>query len=508
MLQKIIVLAAVGCSIVWAAPDTAWSQFQDMARRIPSGANTMILIDPQVIMATPLAKKENWRENMEKAAAAGISIVTPNTNQLLMAGHIDFEVMHPTWQVAISNLKYEPSMTKIAARIGGSVDRIAERDAALLPEDAYAVRLGKTLAGVMLPGNRQSVARWLRQTDVGGPRLPDFLKKELDYAASKKLPIMMTMDLTDVLSADLVKHRLKDSAALKGKDVDVDKLAEAISSIKGVTLAVSIGNQIHGAIKVEFGTDVEFMGEFAKDMLLEVLGRQGAMIDEFADWDLQIAKDKMQIKGPLYRSGMQRILSVLDAPKSWQYAASSQSEEGSEESLKRLNSQQYFNSVSGLIDDLSKKGGPQNHSNSVTLGQVGLWCGKYAKKIDDLPILNVDEDLLVYGSFVSAGLREAETALRSSGGKSRVRELNAPAQYREIGGYRAGYRGGYGWNNWGAGGWNAYVEDYRAEVEDKVRIRTEERVSSSSSARDIMTQIRTATADTRQKMTKKYQAEF
>ena len=65
---------------------------------------------------------------------------------------------------------------------------------------------------------------------------------------------------------------------------------------------------------------------------------------------------------------MQRILSLLDTPPVLQehlnYSPGSQPDE---ETMKRLASQQYFNSVTGYVDDLKAK--PKGR-DSVTQSQI------------------------------------------------------------------------------------------------------------------------------------------
>ena len=146
-----------------------------------------------------------------------------------------------------------------------------------------------------------------------------------------------------------------------------------------------------------------------------------------------------------------------------------------------------------------------NTTGVKTLGQVGAWFGKYARRIDELPILNVDPELLDYGAFVASALRQAEASFRGSGGRSRVQQLNVPTQYEVYG----GARGGFGrWGAYGGYGAVAYGEDVRAMQQERTRIRTTERVNTAATGRDLMQQVAEATADVRRKMTQKYQVEF
>ena len=507
---RFVVFAVSVASVFQLADATGHAQFAGLARRLPDRANTLVLINPETLFKSPLAVKEKWREQHENTFAAGVSVVPPGARQFLMAAQMDFEFMQPLWEVALMSLKYEASLPRLAAERGGQIDNLEGRNAVLMPTDTYVVEFNKQTVGAMRPANRQNVSRWLRQADASGagPNLSPYLTEAIAYADKGGTPIIMAMDAQNVLSPSLVKSRAETIEALKGQNVDLDKLAEAVASLQGITLGIVVKDRIYGALKVDFDQDISAIKDIAKPLLLEILSNNGAMIDEFESWEAKVSPHQIQLQGALYQSGLRRILSVLNAPPSLQDAAGSgassstppsASTESDEESLKRVSSQQYFKSVGSLVDDLQKR------KDIKTMGQVGIWFGRYARKIDELPMLNVDPMLLDYGAYVSDSLRQAETSLRDVGGKKRVRQLNAPAQYDVYGRSGAAYGR---WGGYGYYGGSVAVEDWRATAQNRARIATEERVSGAKSARDIMQGIAGATADVRREMTKKYQAEF
>ena len=72
--------------------------------------------------------------------------------------------------------------------------------------------------------------------------------------------------------------------------------------------------------------------------------------------------------------------------------------------------QEYYKSINHLMADLKSRKGEER-----TFGQVGVWFQNYAKKIDRLPILNVDEEMLQYGQYVADQLRNASMAIKGYG---------------------------------------------------------------------------------------------
>ena len=485
-----VIAILISVSIV----NSAFAQFGGLTSRIPRDANAIVILNAQRIKASPLAQKENWRATHEKAHAAGLTILPPTAKHFVLAAKMDFEFMQPIWEVALADLSYSVSMAQVAARWGGTVDRVAGKTAALLPDDSYVLPFGETKVGAMRPANRQSVSRWVRSTDTTSfDNLSDYLAQAQAYADKNGTPIIMALDLHDVVSPDVVKAKADAIKAMQ-HDIDIDRVANAIAGMRGITLGITIKDRVGGALIVDFNDDVTFMKDIAKPLVLSVLSNHSAMIDEFETWRVTVTSKRIKIGGPLYRSGLQRILSVLDVPAALHDAMPS-AEDATEEDMAKIASQAYFKSVTGLVEDLQDK--PRS-TDVKTAGQVGLWYGRYAKKIDSLPLLNVDQELLDYGAFVAESLREAEASLRNVGGQTRVRQLNAPAQYRTYGRWGTyGYYGTYG-----------YVESPRLEAQNRARIATEERVKGARSTRQIMQGVSNATADVRRRMTEKFQAEF
>ncbi len=114
---------------------------------------------------------------------------------------------------------------------------------------------------------------------------------------------------------------------------------------------------------------------------------------------------------------------------------------------------------------------------------------KYAKRIDRLPILNVDEELLAWGGGVANALRDMAVRKRTVGRRTAVRDSNLYAQYN----YNYNGNGYYSRNN---------------KSGNRLAIRSQGRAQ----AGEIRTQgtrtIADSTAEIRRKMTKKYNVAF
>jgi hypothetical protein len=289
------------------------------------------------------------------------------------------------------------------------------------------------------------------------------------------------------------------SAVLKNYKADLDQVTDIISSIEGVTLGITLGEQPFGKIKVDFGKDALPLGGFAKPLLLEVLRNRGVMIDDFINWQGKIVGTQVSLGGYLTEAGMRRIFSLVDAPDATMHSDSQDaaSQDGQQDPKVQA-TLTYFREVTGLVDDLRGKGWQ-------TQGQAAVFYDKYARKIDQLPMLNVDSDMLDYGAFVANQIRQASAALRGAAISSRERQVKLPNFYKTyvqgevIGATRWRTHGAYSWTNF---------EDRDRKQQARTQVKAEERLKGNAAMLQIMGDLENLTAEARRAMTQKYNVQF
>ncbi|TWT29435.1 hypothetical protein [Blastopirellula retiformator] len=470
---------------------TSHGQFQDLVRKLPDGANTVLMIDFAKLQDTPLAKQEKWAEQREKLFDAGLEIVPPSATHFLGGAKMQIQGMTPEWQIGLLETSHEPSLPKLAVNFNGTLDRLAERDVAVLPGDVYVVQFGKRFVAMGMPANRQDVDRWLARYDanaLGG--LSPYLKEAQSYAETSS-PIILAIDLRGAIAPSVVKSRLASSAVAEKLNGDLDSLSRAIASIRGMTLGVTVDRTMTGAVKVDFEQDVTALGDAAKPLILKSLSNNGLVLEDLDQWDVSLQGKRIQLTGPLSHSGLRRILSLLDMPPGLYAAHADEEQMGDEEAERQVviaATQSYFHSVESLLEDLrnDKKG-------RQTLGQISVWFGKYARKIDRLPMLHVDADMLDYGRLVSTALRTGQVNVTDAAAASRLRQQQVPNQVNVQ---------SYGWYGW------SYENNPNETGRQRAIVRSQEQIRGASSANSVIQQLDAATADIRRHMTQKYQVEF
>ncbi len=144
-------------------------------------------------------------------------------------------------------------------------------------------------------------------------------------------------------------------------------------------------------------------------------------------------------------------------------------------------------------------------TGNTTTGAIAKWYGRYAAKIDNLPVLNVDPELVNYASAVSNMLRQSETAMRDIGPNSRLAADSVGMTYntysyaRPVGVTWAGAYGSYGWAN---------VADRSSQQINQINASHAERMRGFSTANSIMQNVDEATGQIRKQMSLKHNLEF
>jgi hypothetical protein len=318
--------------------------------------------------------------------------------------------------------------------------------------------------------------------------------------------IIVALDLEDAVGADRIRKVLAASPTIKARKLDVEQVAKLLEGIQGLMLAVRTGEQTNGKLRVDFRGDASILGDAAKPLLLELLSKTGAMIDDFSSWTAVVEKRRVSLAGPLSPSGLRRVTSILEpssfamheagpsAGSSSGPAAGSSSdgatakppkpspgtklEKTPSSSEAALASKQYFRSIQTLLDDLHA-----DVKSSVTIGQSGVWMQKYAQRINRLPELNVDHDALNYGAYVSQELLDASAAVKGVGIKSGARRSAV---------YDSGYE---------------YYDRFGAAAARR-QVNAEARAAGATSAVDIMNEITKASGQVRRTLTERYMMEF
>lgn len=502
----VFLVVAIACS-------TARAQFAELTKKIPATANVVAFVNVDKLMASPAAVKNDWASKLDTAFASGVSFLPPDGKAAVLAMEVDLQTWMPMWEAAVIDLNHSPDVRKIAEMTGGAVDTIEGLPVVALPSDAYLVKFDADTGAFMAPANRQAVARWLRQVQAKNDlNVSGYLFEAYKFANDRGTPVVMAIDLEDAFPIGSIEAQLmqpESTEFLKKLGVTVQQAARVISGVRGITLGITFADQPFGKVKIDFKEDINMTPEQAHMTMIHVFSNHGVMLNEFHEWKPAVTGTSISLEGFMTPSGMRRVGSLFNRPPQLKLPASAgEVVPKTDEEKMRDASVNYFHQMQDLLKDLK-----QSKTGASSMGSYGVWMNKYASKIDQLSVLNVDPELISYGSYVSDTLRQGYYAIRTGAARSRVREVNTPMQYdyyTRTNTYGYTYR-----DTWFGGGMSPVgdsttyaVPDQQAYAHARAAVRTEERVASGNQARDLIQGIDKASGDIRRAMTTKYKVDF
>jgi hypothetical protein len=236
------------------------------------------------------------------------------------------------------------------------------------------------------------------------------------------------------------------------------------------------------------------LADVAKPLLIETFAEAGASIDEFDKWNVKVEPRRIKLDGELTQSGLRRLFSFLEIDSTVVDAGRNDTKEDpGEPKIDAYASQQYFQAVVRHLNDLKREKGASSYYT------IAVWFDKYARRIDRLPILHVDKDLVTYGQRTVSQLRNCVEAIRGSGIRSGARSAQVTGN------------SGDGYDPYvlfaGSPASRAHAQVGAVEQERRA-IRAEERGQSSTDVRAIIRQIQDETSNIRRQMTERYNVEF
>ena len=477
-------LAAVALFVVaWTAPAFARDA---VIQRIPAGANALLVIDVTALESSPLAQAQGWAKKHEAAYVERPMMLPPEATRIVIGSQLNFVgEMNAEWQVAAMDLMEPLSLRSIARAEGGYLDKIAKADCVWVPSDAYFVSLEPKQLGVVFPANRQLVSRWTQDQTSGV--LSNYLSTA-NRQVDRTNQIVLAVDLRDVPQPHRLRERLQGSAALKSLSSKLDAIEKLILGVQGVTLRIAVGQSAKGTLRVDFSDSPAMLGAQSKPLLLEALDNFGARLPGLDQWTVKTELRSIVLEGTFSTDALRRVFSLLELPSTKFSTLKNELPDTPGESLppspsaKATASKSYFKGVSVLIEDLRKTLGDTRDNHAV-------WMERYGRKVDALPVLNVDDDLLAWGARVGETFRVMALAERAGGIRSGVRKSSVYGNYQ------------YGYDS------NGYT-NFRSNESVKAQINTEEKAQAKAVRFNNWKEIEDATATVRKEMTKRYQIEF
>lgn len=451
---------------------------------LPADVNAVARVNVADLYKTPRAKKEGWLKQATESFVQQDTFVPPGAQQILLGAELEFtDRMTAQRKYAVLVPEEKLTLEKLVDWLPGGLQTMSGKTSAQFGEDGFVVDTGDGCWLATTQSSRQALARWLQRGPVSkGAHLPPYLHSALDARVNTG-QLMLAIDLLDAFSAAQIEQSLKEAQWFTSKS-SAKAIAEILAGAFGITINITVENDSTGNVALDFAKDAAPLKPILSQLVGEVLNRVGASSDDFKDWKWTVKGTRVTGTGPVSAGGGRRLLAVLEPPSLTQVMSA-----GSEPSNDKVakTSLKYCNSVRVVLDDLRREM-KQQKDYQATLSE------RSARKIDNLPTLHVDPELLDFSAKVSNSLRYQAQAKRMGLIRSGVRTQESGAYYTSSYANVSPYGG-----EWGFKGVDTQAAD-TIDLQEKSQAATV-RISEWKQIEDGLVAIR-------RKMTQKYQIEF
>lgn len=397
-LTRVLATAVLTTAALATASPGLASDFNTLAKQVPRGANAVMAIDVKKTLASPVAKKYGWDKKLADGAADRPMYLPPEADKLLTAAQFDLERgFDRAWDLALVGLTESIPLRLVARAEGGYVDTISGVDAVWIPSDAYVLAIGQDALVMQSPADRQAVGRWIERNR----RSPDIEVSEylsVAIAGMNAGPhVVFALDAANAVQPHRVKERVEKSGLAAKEKLDPQAIADLAGTMKGILLEVVFSDKAMATARIDFGTAVPFNNTVARALVLGTMNERQMSLPGVETWKCSVAGNSVVLEGELSQDALRRLFSMMEPPSTkFSSLKDANVEKPSGDDIAQ-NSLAYFKATQALVKDLKEKA-----QLSTT---DAFWVDRYATRIDKLPILHVDEDLLDYGQKLSETLR-------------------------------------------------------------------------------------------------------
>ena len=430
------VLALVAC--VWTPRASA--DFASLTVRLPAETDAIVAVNVEKLLASPLATTEKWGQvNLADWASSPVMVAPGATRVLAGIGMSAADEMEPAWEICLTEMSPMPSLDALVDAEAGYLDRLWDKDAVHSPVNAYFIPLDKQVLASITPADRRGAVRWLREPAAATPALKSPYLAGVVKGLKEQTHVLMAMDLEGVASVPEIRRRLDEAELPELKDKDLAALAQVLGSTLGVTFTANASDKLVGKAVVQFKDDPAVLAPVAKPLVASVLRRHGLWLDDLEGWKYAVNGRALTMEGELSSAALRKLLwlaqtpmpaaTVPNAVKTGAAQAKATDANGKPVDAAQA-SLRYYKSITSILDGFS----PQ-----MSASATAVWFRRGGKRIDQLPILGVDPELVKWGSAVSAKFKEL-----AGGAAVTQTQINA-----RVAGVRSSDYGGYGYDGSG-----------------------------------------------------------
>lgn len=422
MRAAMAAVSVVSAAGLLAAPvRAAW---RDMESRLPAQTNAVVAINIEAVMRSPLAVKEQWAQDWEGNFQTGPVAVIPGTQRVLAAAFVKPGLQDSDWRITMMELKEPVAIEDVARSQGGYTETIQAGKAVHAPE-AYFLNLDEKTLASFAPADRQSLYRWLVDKMGRGIESPHL--QGLVRGLGTSTHILMAIDLQEQYSPETVRYSLTMNplSKLDSAKTDVDRLAEVLAGIQYVVLKVDVTDKLQATAILQMSTGAEWFAELARPVAAEALSRAGIGLPEIENWTVEAGENRVTMAGEMSKASLFDLLSILGMA-----TARKPVEISDDPAVIGQTSREFYRAICTCLDSYPKAGNYE---------QVKRWIQRETQKMEHLPLVNVDPDLVAWSIEITRRMREV-TLMLAADNQSATAAMLGVQNPEVVGGYAGDYR--------------------------------------------------------------------
>jgi hypothetical protein len=372
---------------------------------IPGSCNVVAVVQMRMLVNSRLGQKGKWADEVRRAYAEGLLSAPPWVRQVTQATEIGSAAHGAATTYSIYTMDLDSVIGDIAKHELAPSEKIAGSFAVLSHRNVYFVQLAPGLVGAVQPADRQAVSRWVRSHKEGAlAPVSLYLKRAVETPGDAQ--VMIAVDLADMLNERQIRKWLATAPRLASAK-NLDELAALLSSLRGARLSVTVTDTVAGRLQLDFGAPVGSAAGALRSAVLQWFDDAGARIESLAAATSSASGNSLVFDASLDERALRRILSLIQSP----HIPRKGDEPASAEMQKpnAVASARYYASVLQLLKALDR----QNKRADDYL-KTALWHDNYARRIDGLPTIAVDSELVTWGRDVAGKLRALAASLRGA----------------------------------------------------------------------------------------------
>ncbi len=481
---------AVAFLVIAGMSANSWGQdLTKLLQRIPGNANVLTVIDAKALMNSQRAATDGWSAKRSLEYQSGQLPFPPGLNFCVIASEYLPIEQRNAWQVSLLEFPGKVYEDKVAKSEGSDVELVENLYVIPSRRNMYLVQFERESWGIFAPANRQKMTQWIKFAKSNTANAVNQYLTNAVIDGGSNGQVNIALDLSDTLDRAEILNRLQQSKVLD-KNIDRVKWTNFIKGIRGMRLTLNVTNSFLTELRLDFNEDVAPYAAQLPGFVIETVERAGYHVGDLSQWQPKAMGKSLVMKGALDSDDFKKILSlVLPA-----MMRPDQDDTLTGPAATAALTQRYFKAVNNLLKDLRTKSDQMDRNRAWTVN--ASWYEYTVRKIDQLPIVNVDQGLVDYTNNVTAQLRICAQSLRGVN----IDNLVTDSEKRKSVGYGYAGTGGYGVGGFYGGQYDNY--------QDVATAKAQTAAAGAKSRNAIWTQIGDATSALRSALAQKYNLEF